>query len=103
MSYCNDLDIKLLFSSFKIGNLFCVKDPISDGLRSRVVSKFACAGCNTCYVGENSPAFSTRVRGHLVSDMRPLTFSNTYRILIIVAHCVQFPYFRSRLYVFNLR
>ena len=35
--YCNDLDIKLVFSSFKIGNLFGVKDPVSDGLRSRVV------------------------------------------------------------------
>ena len=27
--YCNDLDIKLVFSSFKIGNLLGVKDPIS--------------------------------------------------------------------------
>ena len=27
--YCNDLDIKLLFSSFKIGKLFDVKDPMS--------------------------------------------------------------------------
>ena len=26
--YCNDLDIKLLFSSFKIGKLFGVKDPM---------------------------------------------------------------------------
>ena len=35
--YCNDLDIKLVFSSFKIGNPFGVKDPVPDGLRSRVV------------------------------------------------------------------
>ena len=48
--YCNDLDIKLVFSSFKIGNLFGVKDPVPDGLRSRVVYKFVCAGCNACYV-----------------------------------------------------
>ena len=34
---CNDLDIKLGFSSFKIGNLLGVKDPIPGGLRSRVV------------------------------------------------------------------
>ena len=38
--YCNDLDIKLVFSSFKIGNLFGVKDPVPDGLRSRVVYKY---------------------------------------------------------------
>ena len=39
--YCNDLDIKLVFSSFKIGYLLDVKDPIPGGLRSRVVYKFA--------------------------------------------------------------
>ena len=37
-----------------------MKDPIPGGLRSRVVYKFACAGCNACYVGE-----TTR---HLVCD-----------------------------------
>ena len=35
--YCNDLDIKLVFTCFKIGNLFSVKDPIPGGLRSCVV------------------------------------------------------------------
>ena len=35
--YCNDLDIKLVFSSFKIGSLLGVKDPIPGGLRSRAV------------------------------------------------------------------
>ena len=29
--YCNDLDIKLVFFSFKIGKLFSVKDPIPGG------------------------------------------------------------------------
>ena len=38
--HCNDLDIKLVLSSFKIGNLLGVKDPIPGGLRSRVVYKF---------------------------------------------------------------
>ena len=40
--------IRLVFSSFKIGNLLGVKDPIPGGLRSRVVYKFVCAGCNAC-------------------------------------------------------
>ena len=66
--YCNDLDIKLVFSSSRIGNLFGVKDPVPDGLRSRVVYKFVRAGCNACYVGETCRHFSTRVREHLVSD-----------------------------------
>ena len=47
--YCNDLDIKLVFSSFNIGKLFSVEDPIPGGIRSRFDYKFACAGCNACY------------------------------------------------------
>ena len=38
--YCNNIDIKLILSSFKIGNLFSAKDPIPSNLRSSVVYKF---------------------------------------------------------------
>ena len=72
--YCNDLDIKLAFSSFKIGNFFGVKDPVPDWLRSRVVYKFVCAGCNACHVGETCRHFSTRVREHLVIDRASYIF-----------------------------
>ena len=82
-SSINDLDIKLVFSSFKIGNLFGVKDPVPDGLRSRVVYKFVCAGCNACYVGETCRHFSTRVREHLVSDRA----SHIFRHLKDSPHC----------------
>ena len=81
--YCNDLDIKLVFSSFKIGNLFGVKDPVPDGLRSRVVYKFVCAGCNACYVGATCRNVSTRVREHLVSDRA----SHIFKHLKDSAHC----------------
>ena len=81
--YCNDLDIKLVFSSFKIGTLFGVKDLIPGGLRSRVVYKFACAGCNACYVGETTRHFSTRVREHLVSDRA----SHIFKHLENSEHC----------------
>ena len=91
--YCNDLDIKLVFSSFKIGNLFGVKDPIPDGLRSRVVYKFACAGCNACYVGETTRHFSTRVREHLVNDRA----SHIFKHLENSEHCHALcSHFRSR-------
>ena len=66
--YCNDLDVKLLFSSLKIGKLFCVKDLFPGGLHSRVVYMFACAGCKNSYVGETTRHFSTRVGVNLVSD-----------------------------------
>ena len=81
--YCNDLDITLVFSSFKISFLFGVKDPVPDGLRSRVVYKFVCAGCNACYVGETCRHFSTRVREHLVSDRA----SHIFKHLKGFAHC----------------
>ena len=60
--YCNNIDVKLAFSSFKIGDMFGVKDPIPRGLRTCVVYKFLCASCNACYVGETPRHLSTRVR-----------------------------------------
>ena len=41
---------------------------MTQGLRSRVIYKFLCAGCNANYIGETTRHFSTRVREHLVSD-----------------------------------
>ena len=66
--YCNILDVKLAFSSFKIRNMFSVKDPVPVELCSKVVYKFTCASCNSCYVGETSRHLSTRIREHLNRD-----------------------------------
>ena len=75
--YRSYIDIKVVFSSFNIGNMFGVKDPIPCWLRTCVVDKFLCAGCNACYVGETSQHLSTRVREHLVCDRA----SNIFRHL----------------------
>ena len=48
--------------------MFGVKEPIPGGLRSRVVYKFTCAGCNACHVDETVRHFSMRVKEHLASD-----------------------------------
>ena len=66
--YCTNIEIKLAFSSFKVGSMFSVKDPVPLDLRSRLVYKFLCAGCNACYIGETSRHLSTRVREHLSRD-----------------------------------
>ena len=55
--YCKDLDIRLVFTSYKLKNTFVVKDAVPHPLRSLVVYKFSCAGCG-----------ATRVREHLFSD-----------------------------------
>ena len=52
--YFNNIDIKLVFSSFKIGNIFSVKDPIPLGLHAGVVYPFLCPGRSAHYVGETT-------------------------------------------------
>ena len=63
-----DLNIKLVFTTFKIKNMFSFKDRTPDALKSMVVYQFTCAGCNSCYIGETSRHFSTRIKEHTVSD-----------------------------------
>ena len=48
--------------------MFSVKDSVPQGLRSRVVYKFSCAGCNASYIGETTRHLCTRAREHLLSD-----------------------------------
>ena len=100
--YCYDLNIKQVLSSFEIDNLFGVKDLIPGGLRhgSRVAYKFACAGCNACYVGETTRHFSTRVREHLISDKASHIFKRLRNSLSHLVFSRLFPYFRSSLYEF---
>ena len=60
--------MKLVFSTFKISNMFDVKNLNPRGLRKCVVYKFLCADYIACYVGETSRHLSTRVHEHLVGD-----------------------------------
>ena len=66
--YCNDLDIKLVFTKFKLRNIFSVEDSVARELRSRAICKFTCASCNAWFIGETGHHFSTCVREHLRSD-----------------------------------
>ena len=64
----NSFNIKLVFSLFKIGSLFSVKDLIPKELKSCVVYRFRCAGCGACYVGETSRHICTSINEHLSMD-----------------------------------
>ena len=64
-------------ADFKLRNMFSVKDSVMQGLRSRVVYKFSCAGCNASYIGETTRHLYTRAREHLLSDRS----SHAYRYL----------------------
>ena len=83
--YCHDLDIKLVFTTFKLRNLFSVTDSVPRELRSRVIYKFTCACCNACYIGETGRHFSTHVREHLSSDKS----SHIFKHLLSSEHCCQ--------------
>ena len=63
---CKPIDLRLVFTTFKVRNLFNVKDAVPEGLRTRVVYKLLCV--MLVYVGETSRHFSTRVCEHLLSD-----------------------------------
>ena len=56
--------------------MFGVKEPIPGGLRPSVVYKFACTGCNACYVSETSWHFSTRVRESIYPVIGLSNFQN---------------------------
>ena len=66
--YCKNLNIKLVFSSFKLKSLVNVKDSVTRSFCSNVVCKFIGAECNSTYFGETSRHLSTRVWEHLFTD-----------------------------------
>ena len=66
MNFCKEfckenVNIKLVFTSFKIRNYFLCKDPIPDDLKSFLVYKFTCASCSSSYIGEACRHFKTRI------------------------------------------
>ena len=63
--YCKDLSVKFVFTPFKVGDLFSVKDAILKILTSSVVYKFLGSGCNACYIDDTTRHFSTRIEEHL--------------------------------------
>ena len=48
--YCKDLNVKIIFSPFRLSTIFSPKDFIPDSLKSRVVYQFTCASCGVILV-----------------------------------------------------
>ena len=63
-------DINIVLTPFKIGSVFSSKDRLPNALRSFVVYKFTCAGCQSCYIGETRRHLATRIKEHLVTDKK---------------------------------
>ena len=57
--YCKDLNVKIIFSPFKLSTMFSPKDFIPDSLKSRVVYQFTCTSYGVRYIGETNRHFHT--------------------------------------------
>ena len=63
--------LKIVFKSgIKIGNLFKFKDSIHSHIRSLVVYKFSCSGCNATYIGKTKRHHKVRMCEHLGTSFR---------------------------------
>ena len=74
--YCKSLSIKIVLTPFKVADMVNVKDPITKFLKSFVVYKFVCPGCNACYIGETTRHLSTRITEHLETDRKSHIFAH---------------------------
>ena len=75
--FCINANINIVFSPFKTGYLFSSKDCLPSGLKSFVVYKLVCAGCQSCYIGETKRHLPTRVNEHLVIDKKSPIFRHS--------------------------
>ena len=76
--YCKSVQFKLVFTSTKIKSFFSAKDSVPQYLKSRVVYKFSCAGCNSCYVGETTRHLDTRIEEHLKKDKKSAVYKHIH-------------------------
>ena len=74
--YSKSLNIMVVLTPFKVANMFNVKDPLPNSLKSYVVCKFVCTGCNACYIGETTCHLSTRITEHLKTDKKSHIFTH---------------------------
>ena len=74
--HCKSTNIKIVFSTFKVGHLFSVKESAPKYLRSFVVYRFTCPGCNASYIGETTQHLTTRIKEHLETDSKSHIFKH---------------------------
>ena len=81
-TFCENTDVQLVFQSLKLSNFFSKKDKLP--LKSHVVYKFICSGCNYCYVGFTTRHFQTRVHEHFTDKK-----SHVFKHLHESANCLE--------------
>ena len=77
--FCKEnLNIKLVFNSFKIKNYFLHKELIPNYMKSFLVYKPTCASCSSSYIGEICRHFKTRIEEHIKKDNKSHIFKHLH-------------------------
>ena len=82
-SYKGNLNIKLVFNSFKIKKYFSYKDPIPNDLKSFLVYKFTCASCSSSYTDKTCRHSKTRMEERIKKDSK----SHIFKHLLTTTAC----------------
>ena len=103
--YSESTNIKIFFSPFKVGDLFSVKESVPKDLRSFVVYRFTCPGCNASYIGETTRHLTTRIKEHLETESKSHIFKhlNTNRNCKELCHAESFEIIDSATSSYRLK
>ena len=81
------VSLKIAFTPTKLSSYFSLKDKKLDELKSFVVYKFICTGCNASYVGHTTKYLATRIKQHLNSDKNSHIFKHLATSIICKEKC----------------
>ena len=70
------MSLKIVFTPFKVGDSFSVKDAIPNLMKSFVIYKFLCSGYYACYIGETTRHLTTRIVEHLEKGKKSHIFEH---------------------------
>ena len=77
--FCKEnVNITLVFTSFKIKGYFSYEDPIPDNLKSFLLYRFTCASCSSSYIGETCHHFKTRIEERIKKDNKSHIFKHLH-------------------------
>ena len=74
--YRKSTNIKIVFSPFKVGYLFSVKELVPKYLKSFAIYRFTCPACNASYIGEITRHLTTRIKELLETDSKSHVFKH---------------------------
>ena len=73
---CKNTNIKIAFPTFKVGDLFSVKNSVPKYPKYFIVYRFTCPGCNASDIGETTHHLSKKFKEHLKTDSKPHIFKH---------------------------